>query len=245
MFGTVLLTCLGLEVVRRTCRTLFPQTPTYVFCCVMHIMAASWDIFHYLYIPEDTEWFASAFHVSTSDITVTANTDLDLYYRVSCGMWCFVVCEFIASANRENDHVMMAVHHFVTLFALICSNTYGYRASGLYILMLHNIVDVPFHILKLSSKLKCSNFVIYSLYILTVIVWMTCKIYLYVYDLCWLIIIPKMMDPTDHMPFAGYITCLTLLILAICHLIWTYMLLRIPFKTSMQEAANDHDGSNK
>lgn len=149
-----------------------------------------------------------------------------LPYTFFYAYWIAVVVDFIRSP-RDRDFGMMCLHHLATFLALLSSDVLGYRAIGLYVLLLHDSSDIFIMLLKLVAKFECSSNVIASCYLVCMIVWIVTRMYLFVGKLCFQEIVPYMLQHSIW--DCSIVPCVALLILAICNLAWTMMLLQLPF----------------
>jgi len=147
--------------------------------------------------------------------------------------WFAVIVDFYKHRNlKDIDHNMMLFHHIATLFALLSSDYLGYKKVGLHVLMLHDCSDVWIMILKLFSKLKVSEAGMIWAYLMTMFVWLYTRVYLFVYILCFCKLVTHLQTnpgPYDLIPSS------MLFVLCICNLVWTFMLLKLPFSKKIVE----------
>ncbi len=140
--------------------------------------------------------------------------------------WASVCYDFIKQRSlKDIDHNMMLLHHIATIIALLSSDYLGYRRIGLFVLVLHDCSDVWIMLLKLFYKLKASEPGMIWVFTMTSIIWIYTRIYHFIYLLCYCTIFPVLWIK----PISDLIPATMLLILAICNLIWTCMIFKLPF----------------
>lgn len=147
--------------------------------------------------------------------------------------WTAVLIDFYKHRYlKEIDHNMMLFHHIATLVAIFSSDYLGFRQIGLHVLMLHDCSDVWIMLLKLFFKFKVREPGMIWVYIMTMYVWLYTRVYSFVYCLCYCLILPVFLKeykvrPLDTVPSA------MLFFLALCNLVWTGMLLKLPFSKNI------------
>lgn len=148
-------------------------------------------------------------------------------YAFYYAYWMAVVIEFVIS-SKDVDSKMMAFHHIATMAALVSSDYLGLRQIGLHVLLLHDSSDVWIMTLKLCFKLKMRDDLQILIYCLCMFVWIYTRIYLFSYQLCYNLIF-------YHSGATHLVPTAMLYFLAGCNLVWTYMLLKLPFSKSVVE----------
>ncbi len=144
----------------------------------------------------------------------------DVVYEFYYAYWTSVILEFVQS-EKDVDCKMMALHHIATVIAIVSSDVLGYHRIGLHVLLLHDLSDVWIMILKLCFKLKVSENIQIVVYILCMFFWFYTRIYMFVYCLCYEVLFKFVQ--------IALVPIAMLYLLAVCNLVWTYMLLRLPF----------------
>ncbi len=155
--------------------------------------------------------------------------------------WIAVLIDFYKHRYlKDIDHNMMLFHHIATLIAIVSSDLLGFREIGLHVLMLHDNSDIWIMLLKLFFKFNVSEPGMIWVYIMTMYIWLYTRVYCFVYCLCYIVILPIFLTdfatrPLDSLPV------LMLFVLAGCNLIWTFMLLKLPFSKNI---VSKHENTN-
>ncbi len=145
--------------------------------------------------------------------------------------WCLSVAQFFAGYVPDKDVYILGLHHIVTMSALFVSGWLGYRAIGLYILYLHDVSDIFISGVKICFRVN--HWITPPVYICCVVVWIWTRLYLFGWKLVAQSVTHALLeewnDPKYNTIIGGGMAALCLWTLFLCHIWWTWLLLRIGF----------------
>ena len=233
----------------RTCDVISPPRvySKLIWALPIHVSATFFDVYALVYLVapsllDDMDLFTFAYSHDASTMAQETNENLRAYYYVNIGIWWSVVLEFITNkTDTEEDKPVKLIHHIATLTSLFVSNMYGYRLIGLLILFVHDVVDIALICLKIAIKRKAKSLILAVLYVLLVFTWGFFRIYVFGYQLCYIELWTYALNGN-----VVETTCvLALFALALCHVYWFGLLIRAPFRSKLQDAAEVYEQSNK
>ncbi|EEA05965.1 longevity-assurance protein, putative [Cryptosporidium muris RN66] len=162
------------------------------------------------------------------------------YYFIEIGYWlsCLIILNF---ETIRKDYIILLLHHITTLSLLIISCSLSFFRIGIIVLWIHDILDIFLHIMKcfLYSKYaeRFPTFCNFMLYSLTLIMFIS-RLMIYPYFCIYSIpIIRTYTNAAGYhlwiIPGSVICSCL-LLFLQFIHIIWFIMIMRMVFRTKVQ-----------
>jgi ceramide synthetase len=178
-----------------------------------------------------------------------AGWDLRMYYQISMGyhLHSFVFHTFFT--KRRNDFVEMLLHHLCTLYLIWFSYSFNQLRSGSLIILLHDISDIPGHMVRIfvDSSYKEMTYISYALLLL---LWGYFRLYVFPFVVLRSVLIDTTLFNPDGRPVPMEIEMflLMLVILVILHSYWYGLFIKMGFtakKTGKTEDIVGKIGSEK
>lgn len=143
---------------------------------------------------------------------------------------------------KRKDHYQMAAHHVITLILVTYSFAMNFTRVGCMIFLLHDVCDVFLQVAKLFKYSKYESGATVG-FIVFLLVWMAARVFYFpvyilnsvVIDTFKFIIIPYDVKPDPHFRI---LTGMLMLLYGL-HIIWTYMILKVAYRTVMTKSTDD------
>ncbi len=158
--------------------------------------------------------------------------------------WVSSILQFIFLYERSKDTHVFAVHHVVTLSALLASDLLEGRALGLYILFLHDVSDIFIATGKILFKLD--HWLTSYASAPCLIIWIWTRVYLFGFKLVFCLLIPTWIAEYIQFRYTAFqiytsgFALLCMIVLTLCHLWWTSILLKISWQYVFGSQTNAH-----
>ncbi|CAK1589949.1 unnamed protein product [Parnassius mnemosyne] len=180
-----------------------------------------------LYILWDKEWLWNIDHCYIGYPHQGVTNDVWWYYMVSAAFyWSLTISQFWDV--RRKDFWQMFVHHIATVSLISFSWVCNLHRIGTLVLLLHDCGDVFVEAVK-AAKYANYQRTCDALFLCLIVVWIGTRIFMFPFYLLWSTTIrAPMLLPM----FPAYYFFNSLLCLLLClHVVWTFLILQIAYKT--------------
>lgn len=205
-------------------------------------------------------------------------TNLRVLFVIQMAIWTYTAlsCKYLEEVRRGKkmlypddgmkcllmqrcvDYFVMMTHHVITIILVALCWIFGHLNTGLIILFLHDVSDIPLDILKMANYLKLEGkkgfFITEGIFVVLLIDWIYFRIYMYpikILKVCMFTTL-RMCHVPENAPWynppglEGYFIINALLTLLWClHIWWGYLIFKILLGVFIKEgsshkAANDN-----
>lgn len=177
---------------------------------------------------------------------------LERVYVLQCAIWAYTAVSHRWIDARHKDYYVMFTHHVLTIFLVTMSWGINLR-FGVLVLLLHDASDIGIDLVKMANYAGLGLDGDYRLpitetvFVLALIVWSYLRLYVFPFHL-----LPSAYWESDGVCEGTWDGCLlmrmSLSILAVMHVWWTYLLVRVLFggisKSAAKEVYEGNSGSD-
>ena len=159
-------------------------------------------------------------------------------YSAQSGLWVFIGIKLICLDHRNRDYYVMLTHHCVTLGLIILSRQIGMTSIGLYIMFIHDVVDIFIGMLKISSEITDNIIINVFTYVITLVSWMYFRIFVLgviIYqDLAETFLhkclLMSQQESSDKLWSSSVVIFGSLILLHLMRIYWLYILIHVGLK---------------
>jgi hypothetical protein len=83
---------------------------------------------------------------------------LKLFYLAQLGVWIYMAFSHRFIELRHKDYHVMFTHHVVTHALVLGSYMSGYLRIGVFVLLIHDVSDVPLDLLKMTNYMGLGEY---------------------------------------------------------------------------------------
>lgn len=154
---------------------------------------------------------------------------LTIALQASSYMWC-IIALFINS-KRKDFYVLLA-HHVITIGLLYIGYTYNQATVGIWIALLHDVVDPFIDVMRVIKFLQLLTMSVFNdmLFVFCLALWIISRLFLFPLTAIHPIVSLSFLTPASYCPyeFIGSVTSL-LTALLFLNLIWSIFIARLGF----------------
>lgn len=193
------------------------------------------------------EWFTDtrAFWTGCTQIPCDfeVSPKLNLLYNLEFGWYLqSLYCMITKYGPRKKDHNQMLIHHVVTMGLIGYSYAINLTRIGCMVFLLHDVGDVFLQYAKLAKYAKRETTATVG-FLIFLCVWFVTRLWYFpahiirssYYEPIEIVAVPHGVNPQPHytimLSFLGALFC--------CHVVWTYMILKVALKTVMTRSTDD------
>jgi hypothetical protein len=149
--------------------------------------------------------------------------------QASSYSWC-IIALFIH--EKRKDFLVLFAHHIITVGLLYIGYTYNQPHVGIWIALLHDLVDPFIDVMRVIKFLQLLTMSVFNdiLYVFCLMLWIGSRLFLFPLTAINPIVILAFLNPPSYCAYE-YIGCVTsfLTALLILNIIWTIFIARLGF----------------
>ncbi|KAI5642617.1 TLC domain-containing protein [Phthorimaea operculella] len=180
-----------------------------------------------LYILWDKDWLWNIDYCYIGYPNQGVTNDVWWYYMVSLAFyWSLSISQFWDV--KRKDFWQMFVHHIATILLLCFSWVCNFHRIGSLVLLVHDCADIW---LEMAKATKYANYqkLCDILFVVFVVLWLITRIYFYPFHIIWS---TSYRAPMLLPMFPAYYIFNSLLMLLMClHVVWTWLILQVAYRT--------------